>query len=50
MSRNTIDRLIARGDLPRPIRLSPRVTAWLVDEIEAYIAARIAERDREPPT
>jgi prophage regulatory protein len=40
LSEATIYRLIARGDLPRPIRLSPGRTAWREDVIAAWLEAR----------
>jgi len=36
--------MIAAGKAPAPIRLSVRCSAWPSTEIEAWIAARIAER------
>jgi prophage regulatory protein len=33
------------GKFPRRVKLSYRAVAWLEDEIEAWIAARAAERD-----
>jgi prophage regulatory protein len=30
---------------PRPIKLTARASGWLESEIQAWIAARIAERD-----
>jgi predicted DNA-binding transcriptional regulator AlpA len=38
-SLNTLDRLIARGLLPQPLRLSPRCNRWWSDEVEAALAA-----------
>lgn len=57
MSRSTIyDRIRKEPDFPKPIPLGrqvghPRGTrstmvAWLADEVDAYIAARTAERDQ----
>ena len=44
LSRSELYRLIALGRFPRPVPLGERVRAWDADEIEAWIAARIAER------
>jgi prophage regulatory protein len=41
--RSTIYEHMARGRFPKPIRLGPRTVAWLASEIDAWIAARIAE-------
>lgn len=40
----TIWRWAADGVLPRPVKLSPRVAAWRVSTIEAFVAEREAER------
>ena len=32
ISVNTVDALVARGTLPRPLKLSRRVTGWRVSE------------------
>jgi prophage regulatory protein len=39
--------LIVRGEFPKPVPLSDRRVAWLLDEIDAWIEARIAERDQK---
>jgi len=31
-----------RGEFPRPVKLGERASAWRSDEVEAWIAARIA--------
>jgi predicted DNA-binding transcriptional regulator AlpA len=35
----TIWRRVAAGDLPQPVRLGPRVTAWRVGDLRAKLAA-----------
>jgi prophage regulatory protein len=40
------DELIARGDFPKPVRLSQRRIGWLADEVAAWQAQKVAERDR----
>jgi len=45
LHRSQIDELIARGEFPRPVKLSQRRKAWLESEIAAWQAARIAARD-----
>ena len=46
MSRSEIYRRIALGDFPRPIKLGSRSSAWVADEVSAFIASRIALRDQ----
>lgn len=46
LSRSEIYRRIALGDFPRPIKLGERASAWSTAEIDAWIADRIAARDR----
>lgn len=33
----TLWRMVARGDFPKPIKLSERVTCWLWSDVEAYL-------------
>lgn len=47
LSRSELYRLISLGRFPRPVPLGERVRAWDADEIEAWIAERIAARDAE---
>ena len=46
LSRAWINRLIHDGLFPRPIKLGPRSIGFLVTEVDAWLAARAAERDR----
>ena len=39
--------LVAEGKFPRPVKLGPRASAWVSTEVLAWIAERIAERDKE---
>lgn len=48
MSRSEIYRRIALGDFPRPIKIGSRASAWVSDEVSAFIASRIALRDQGP--
>ena len=36
---------IAEGTFPAPIKLGPRAVAWVSEEIDKWMDARIAERD-----
>jgi prophage regulatory protein len=43
-SKSTFHDLVRRGLLPPPVRLSPRCSAWVAEEIDAVNSARIAGR------
>ncbi|RWK76241.1 MAG: AlpA family phage regulatory protein [Mesorhizobium sp.] len=45
-SRNYIDRLIKEDRFPKPVFLSPRRRAFLESEIDAWIKARVDQRDK----
>ena len=46
LGRSTIYDLMEKGVFPRPIKITgARQNAWVADEIDAYIEARIAERE-----
>ena len=32
---------------PKPVKISERVTAWVEDEVDAYLAGRVAASRRE---
>ena len=42
----SIDRLIAAGKFPRPVKLTGKAKGWLASEVDAWIASRAADRDR----
>ena len=44
-TRSGIYRDMTAGTFPRPIRLSPKAVGWLEEDVLAWKAARIAERD-----
>jgi prophage regulatory protein len=44
--RSTLYDMIARGQFPRPIKVSRRRVGWVAAEVAAFQAKRIAERDR----
>jgi len=46
LSRSEIYRRVAAGTFPQPVKLGERASAWNSAEIDAWIAERIAERDR----
>lgn len=39
-------KLISEGRYPKPVPLGPRMVAWIEDEVDAWQAARKAERDK----
>jgi prophage regulatory protein len=46
----TIYRMIAAGEFPRQVKLRERTSVWVESEVDAFINARIAERDQPIPT
>lgn len=42
-SNATLWRKVKDGTFPAPVKLSPRVTAWEVSKVRAWIEARAAE-------
>ena len=50
LGRSRVYELIAEGRFPTPVKLSERAIAWPSDEIDAWIAERIAARDSEATT
>lgn len=55
VNKRTLQRLIASGEFPRPIRTSPRTPVWAADDLIYYrlrvsLAARLRrKRGAEPP-
>ena len=47
LSRSIIYELLARNAFPAPVKLYPgsRLNGWPAEEIDAFVAARIAERE-----
>lgn len=41
----TLYRLAALGRFPKPMKIGARASAWLESEVQAWVDARIAERD-----
>jgi prophage regulatory protein len=44
LSRSAIYDLASRGHFPPPIKISPRASAWVAAEVDAWIERKIAER------
>jgi prophage regulatory protein len=47
---STIYKMMATGAFPRQVKLSVRTAAWIESEVEAFMNARITERDQPVPT
>jgi prophage regulatory protein len=46
-SRFQLWRLEQEGRFPKRVRISPARVAWVETEIDEWLAAKVAERDRE---
>ncbi|MBN8872840.1 MAG: hypothetical protein BGO51_28455 [Rhodospirillales bacterium 69-11] len=44
-SRMHIDRLEKAGKFPKRLHLGPSTVAWVEEEIDAYLATKMAERE-----
>ncbi|MFC5490619.1 helix-turn-helix transcriptional regulator [Dokdonella soli] len=44
ISQATLYRWVAAGQFPAPVRLHTRTTAWAADEIDRWMAQRMAAR------
>ena len=40
LSKSTLWRLINDGEFPEPIKLGPRATGWIEEEVDDWIASR----------
>ena len=45
-SPSTLWRLVRAGSFPRPVKLAPRITAWRLEAVEAWLAEREATSTR----
>lgn len=45
LSRSQLYFLMSEGRFPRPVNLTERRVAWVAEEVDAWVKARIAERD-----
>jgi prophage regulatory protein len=46
LTRSALEAMIAKGEFPRPVRLSTRRFCWLESELISWQSKRIRERDR----
>lgn len=49
LKRSAIYAAVAEGTFPRPVSLGRHAVGWLEDELQAWIADRIAVRDGQAP-
>lgn len=49
LGRSSIYKYIAEAAFPRPVPLGGRAVAWVSDEVDAWILARIEARDSQLP-
>ena len=45
LKRAALYRLVQRGQFPKPIKISTKLSGWLDSEVYAWLESRIAERD-----
>ena len=44
LSRSQVYSLVAKGEFPRQVKVSEKASAWLLSELEAWMAERVAGR------
>ena len=49
LSRSTIYLRVSQGTFPAPVSLGGRAVGWIESEVDAWIAARAADRDGRKP-
>ena len=47
LSRSTIYRFMSLKQFPKQIKLGPKLSGWLIDEVDAWIQNQIKNRDNE---
>lgn len=45
LSNSTLYELMAAGKFPKPVKIADRCVAWPANEVDAWIADRIAQRE-----
>ena len=48
-STSTIYEMMAAGEFPKALKIGARAVGWVEEEVDRYIAKRIAERDGQQP-
>lgn len=46
LKRTSVYKYMAHGTFPKPVALGDRAVGWVSTEIEAWVKARITERDQ----
>jgi prophage regulatory protein len=46
LSQSALYKMMADSEFPRSVKLGPNTVAWVEQEVQDFIQARIAERDR----
>lgn len=46
LARSTVYKYVADGSFPKPVSLGDRAVGWVENEVQEWVLARIAERDR----
>lgn len=44
LSRSSIYAYMAKGGFPKPIQLGPRSVAWIEEEVQEWLKAKVASR------
>lgn len=47
LSRSSIYEMIRRGQFPRQVHFGPRTSVWSDEEVDAWIAQRVADSRKE---
>jgi prophage regulatory protein len=42
LAESTLYAKVARGEFPAPVKIGPRASAWLEEEVEKWMADRVA--------
>lgn len=50
LARSTIYKFMDQGAFPKPVLLGARAVAWVEDDVQEWVFARIEERDLESVT
>ncbi len=45
LARSTIYKYVSEGNFPKPVPLGDQCVGWLENEVQAWIRARVEERD-----
>lgn len=45
LARSTIYKLMSTGDFPKPVKPTPKASAWVMSEVESWMISRIDERN-----